>query len=81
MLHEILNFLLLIGRQTLESQFDNVVLGDIRAIFGTDHHGRSNISDLLVCSGIAKKCVDAFLDLTPIILEPAREEHDLGSLV
>jgi hypothetical protein len=37
LLHEILELLLLIDRQTLENQAEDVALRDVGAILGTDH--------------------------------------------
>jgi hypothetical protein len=42
LIHEIFKLSLLIGRQTLKTRPEDVVLEDINANFGTNNHGRSN---------------------------------------
>jgi hypothetical protein len=62
--HEIFKFLLFVDRQTLKSWPKDVVLGDMKTVVGASHYGRCNIYDLLVPSGVAKKCDGAYLGQT-----------------
>jgi hypothetical protein len=75
------SFQLLLGQQTSHSRHDNVTWEDVDAIFGTNHHDRSNSSKTQFSSaGSLKKCVDTFLSQTPTIPRFYRWERDLGDL-